>query len=140
MTTELVTVEHAAEQLQLHPKTVLRFIRDGKLKAVRLGKAYRILRSDLDALVGAAQPQGAQRAAPRATTIVDVPGVTVDVASRIATALQASLISPTARPEPIHLNTAYDPAQRHLKIVIIAAPDDSATLLQFLHILVGPAA
>ena len=46
------TVEHAARRLQLHPKTVLRFIRDGRLPAKRLGKAWRIRQSDLDALAG----------------------------------------------------------------------------------------
>ena len=35
MSGELYTVEQAAESLQLHPKTVLRLIRDGRLKASR---------------------------------------------------------------------------------------------------------
>ncbi|QCI67990.1 helix-turn-helix domain-containing protein [Phreatobacter stygius] len=138
MTEELFTVERAAERLRLHPKTVLRFIRDGRLRATRVGKAYRILRSDLDALVGAAMPRGDDRPRPRATSIVDVPGVAVDEAARIATALQAMLMSQTARPEPIHLDTAYDPARRHLKVVIIAAPEDAAVLLDFLQRLAGP--
>jgi excisionase family DNA binding protein len=41
----LVTVEQAAEELKLHPKTVLRYIHEGRLEATRIGKAYRIDRA-----------------------------------------------------------------------------------------------
>ncbi|MGH8430683.1 MAG: helix-turn-helix domain-containing protein [Solimonas sp.] len=139
MAEDLYTVERAAERLRLHPKTVLRFIHDGRLKAVRVGKSYRILRADLDALVGVSQPRHGKRPPARATSIIDVPGLSTDEASRIATALQGMLISQTARPDPIHLDTAYDPERRHLKIVIIAVPEDAATLLRFLQNLVEPA-
>ena len=38
----LYTVEEVAGQLQFHPQTVLEYIRSGTLRAVRLGKGYRI--------------------------------------------------------------------------------------------------
>lgn len=37
-----LTVEQVAELLQVHWQTVLNYIKSGKLKAVRLGKGYRI--------------------------------------------------------------------------------------------------
>ncbi len=49
---DLCTVETAAAHLQVHRKTVLRYIRDGRLPATRIGKAYRIQRADLDAFAG----------------------------------------------------------------------------------------
>jgi excisionase family DNA binding protein len=52
MSGSLYTVEQAAERLKLHPKTVLRMIRDGRLKAARIGKAYRIAGEELDAVAG----------------------------------------------------------------------------------------
>ncbi len=45
---EVLTVEQAAEYLQMHKGTVYRYIREGLLPAVRLGKVYRLLRQDLD--------------------------------------------------------------------------------------------
>lgn len=45
----LHTVEDSAARLRVHPKTVLRFIRDGKLRATRVGRAYRILDTDFAA-------------------------------------------------------------------------------------------
>ena len=61
MSEEVYTVEHAAERLKLHPKTVLRFIRDGRLRAVKVGKSYRILRTEMEAMTGARpNPPGAR--------------------------------------------------------------------------------
>ena len=137
MSEEFYTVERAAERLQLHPKTVLRFIKEGRMRATRIGKAYRILRSDLEAFGGVVDA-GADRAEParaRVTSIIDLPEVSVALSQRLATALQASLIGQTARPDPVHMDTVYDPERRHLKIVIIAAPADAAALLQMLHAL-----
>ncbi len=37
-----LTVEQVAKALQVHWQTVLNYIKGGKLKAVRLGKGYRI--------------------------------------------------------------------------------------------------
>lgn len=48
---EVLTVEQAAEYLQIHKVTIYKYIRAGLLPAVKLGKVYRILRRDLEALV-----------------------------------------------------------------------------------------
>jgi excisionase family DNA binding protein len=46
---ELLTVEQVAAELQLHPDTVRRYIRERKLRAVRLSSTnMRIRRSELD--------------------------------------------------------------------------------------------
>ncbi len=130
MSEDLYTVERAAERLGVHAKTVLRFIHDGRLRATRIGKAYRILRSDLDAFAGVAP--GASATAARATAIVDIADTSMELSRRLATALQAMVMSNEARPQPIQLDTVYDPERRHLKVVIIAAPADAAALLRHL--------
>lgn len=45
---EILTAEQVAQILQVHPFTVLKFIKKGKLKASKLGRVYRIRRSDVD--------------------------------------------------------------------------------------------
>ena len=45
---EILTAEQVAKILQVHPFTVLKFIKQGKLKASKLGRVYRIRRSDVD--------------------------------------------------------------------------------------------
>lgn len=133
MSEQLLTVDLAAERLRLHPKTVLRFIREGRLHATRIGKSYRILPSDLEAFAGGPR---AARSAPQAhaTTIVDIPGLGAEAAARMAQRLQASANTGEVRPTALRLDTAYDPARDHLKIVILGAPEDAAGLLRLIPI------
>lgn len=47
------TVEQVAEFLQVHWQTILNYIKNGKLRAVRLGKGYRISQVALDEFLSA---------------------------------------------------------------------------------------
>ena len=44
----ILTADQVAKILQVHPFTVLKFIKQGKLKASKLGRVYRIRKSDVD--------------------------------------------------------------------------------------------
>src|SRR5574341_808475 len=46
-----MTVEQVADYLQLNKLTVYKYIRDGRLPAARLGKAYRVRLADVDAFL-----------------------------------------------------------------------------------------
>jgi excisionase family DNA binding protein len=48
---EIMTPDQAAEYLQVNRETIYRYIREGKLIASRLGRAYRIPKTSLDALL-----------------------------------------------------------------------------------------
>lgn len=48
MQEKILTPEQVAQILQVHPFTVLKFIKQGKLKASKLGRVYRIRESDLE--------------------------------------------------------------------------------------------
>lgn len=50
---EILTPEQAADYLQVNRETIYRYIRDGRLVASKLGRAYRIPRSSLDLLLWA---------------------------------------------------------------------------------------
>ena len=51
MLPEVLTPEQVADYLQLDKETIYRLIRDRKLAATRIGRAYRIPRADLDAFM-----------------------------------------------------------------------------------------
>ena len=48
---EVMTPEQAADYLQVNRETVYRYIREGKLVASRLGRAYRLPKRSLDLLL-----------------------------------------------------------------------------------------
>jgi excisionase family DNA binding protein len=132
---ELRTVDDAAQLLQLHPKTVLRFIRNGRLPATRVGKAYRIRRADLDAFAGL-PPRPAQTPADAwVTSIVDVPGVGVELAQKWGRAVTSALnAKPRAGGAPMRVDVVHEPERSHLKLVLVGSPDDTARLLGLVQI------
>ncbi len=48
MKDEIHTTDQVAKILQIHPLTVLNYIKKGKLKAIKLGRVYRIRESALN--------------------------------------------------------------------------------------------
>lgn len=51
MIEKFFTTEQVANILQVHPFTILKFIKQGKLKGVKLGRVYRIMESDVEAFL-----------------------------------------------------------------------------------------
>ena len=45
------TVQEVADLLQVHWQSVLNYIKNGKLKALKLGKGYRISKESLDEFI-----------------------------------------------------------------------------------------
>ena len=133
MISGVVTVDQAAKHLHLHPKTVLRYIREGRLPATRIGKSYRIARSGLNAFSGSASDRSEIAVGVRSTCIVDIPGVAADAAERLGTFLQAISVSRPADSPPLQLQTAFDPLAKSLKVVVISSPSNVANLLQMLE-------
>jgi len=131
MSEEVYTVEQFAERLKLHPKTVLRFIREGRVRAVKVGRSWRILRSELEAFGGFSP--AANAAGVRVTAIVDVPDISAERAQRLAAFVTSARLGAETPPRPMSLDVAHDPALRHVKVVVVGAADDVATLLRVLN-------
>ena len=62
-TPEVMTIEQAAEYLQLRPETVRRAARDETLPAAKVGKAWRIRKVDLDDFLSKGGNRGAVKQA-----------------------------------------------------------------------------
>jgi len=55
--TKVYTVQEFAEILKSTPKTIRGLIRSGEIRAVKLGKEYRIPVSEVDRLISLANPE-----------------------------------------------------------------------------------
>ena len=91
--TTFLSVNEAADELRVQPRTVRDYIRSGRLAATRIGKQYRIRVEDLRLLTGA--PASAPTAAPgdgaptTATVILDIDAHDVSIAERLTTLVTA---------------------------------------------------
>ncbi len=48
---EILTLEETAKMLRMNPVTVRGYLRDGKLRGRKIGKAWRVLESDVIAFI-----------------------------------------------------------------------------------------
>jgi len=126
------TIEDVAGLLGLHVKTVRRYVREGRLKARRIGKQYRITDADLDAFTGGSlvSPPAARTRHVLASTILDIDAVSAHESQRITTMLMASLNSRRGEGDFPNVNSIYYPEQGKLRITITASASLTAAMLQ----------
>ncbi|MEU5780403.1 helix-turn-helix domain-containing protein [Micromonospora lupini] len=131
MTEEMYSVEQVADQLGLHVRTVRGYIRSGRLRAVRIGKQYRIAGRDLDALTGR-PPTATVAGQAEVSSIVQVDGVDRAAADRLGTLVLASVNTGHDPARPIRVQTVHDDDRRRLKIIILGDPGGTAEVLHLL--------
>jgi len=119
----LFSVEQVAERLGLQARTVRGYIRDGRLRATKIGKQYRVAAEDLDAFTGRPEPSP-----PRveASAVVECDGLTAAGADRLGTLLVAG--AQMAR--GLRVQTVYDDARGRLKVIALGAPGAVAVVLR----------
>src|SRR5579864_7594671 len=95
MSPDLYSVEQVAELLNLHVKTVRNYVREGRLKAVRIGKQYRISGDDLAALTGRTaasfRPEPVRRTRHvEVSSIIEIDAVSPETVNRLTNSLMAA--------------------------------------------------
>src|SRR6266404_3437325 len=138
MSTQLYTADEVAGLLNLHVKTIRRYVRDGRLKARRIGKEYRIARADLDDFAGETRPAGTSVARTRhviASSVVDIDAISPDESHRITTMIMASLNSKRGEADFPRVDTIYDQERAKLRVTITASPVLTCELLRMINAL-----
>ncbi len=116
----MLSVEQVAAKLGLHVRTVRNYVRDGRLKAVRIGKQYRITAADLAAFTGL---PAAERTA-ELSAVAEIAGADRATADRIA-AVAAASANGRLRVETIH-----DGERATVKIIVLGDLAAAADLLR----------
>jgi excisionase family DNA binding protein len=130
---ELLSVFDIAKRLKLHVKTVRNYVREGRLKAVRIGKQYRIARSDLEAFTGFPLPLTDRERAKRqrdvrASSIVEIDAISPASSSQLEGALKA-FAHRSAGEESVRVETIYDQDIGHLKVMLFGGAAGTASAL-----------
>jgi excisionase family DNA binding protein len=131
---ELYSIDQVASLLGLHVKTVRGYVREGRLKATRIGKQYRIAREDLEALTGrrAASLEGPPARRHRhveVSSVVEIDAIAKDAADRMTTFLMAAVKGRPHGDQPVRIDTIYDEARARLKVIVTGGVDTTRTLL-----------
>lgn len=90
------TVEQVAELLAMHPKTIQRYIREGKLSANKVGKSWRIPEQEFKRFAEkpkAKEDSDTEKKQAVASAVVDIPVRSFEEASKIEKLLVAALNS-----------------------------------------------
>ncbi|MFI6047254.1 helix-turn-helix domain-containing protein [Nocardia sp. NPDC051321] len=138
MTDRLYSVEQVAERLGLHVRTIRNYVRDGRLKAVRIGKQYRIAEADLEAFTGLPVPATARETAGRqrhteVSSIVQVEAVGAELADRLTTLLMGAANTRSTEDEPLRIDTMYDAERARLKVIVLGGLADTARLFEYME-------
>ena len=122
-----LSVDQVAEAPGLHVRTVRGYIRDGRLRAQRIGKQYRISRADLDAFTGVAAQPGST---VDVTTIMQVEDIDRGNADRVTTAVIA------VAGQGLRVQTVFDEKRGRLRVMAFGDPGACAELLRIVEAVV----
>jgi len=137
---ELYSVEQVAELLGLHVRTVRNYVRDGRLKAVRIGKQYRISRANLAELTGSSVGKTVQASTRRqravaVSTVVQIDAIGRADADRLSILLTTASMGRDPSGPNLRLQTIYDEERASMKIVIFGGTADTAELLKLVDVI-----
>lgn len=94
MSDKYYSVEQVSEMLDMHPKTIQRYIREGKLCASKIGKSWRINGHDLSLFIENTNERKLDiQPKVKISSVVDIEAVNPDEGIRIANTLTAALNS-----------------------------------------------
>ncbi|MDD4312846.1 MAG: helix-turn-helix domain-containing protein [Eubacteriales bacterium] len=123
------TVEQIAQMLHIHPKTVQRYIREGKLRAVKVGKGWRVGGHDLSVFTEGEAAERGETPTAVVSCVVDVFAANQAVAIRIVNTLTAGLNSKPAGYGQCSMQTQYIPQERTLRVTLYGGARVTAAML-----------
>jgi excisionase family DNA binding protein len=136
---EYYSTEEVAEILDLHIRTIRRFIREGKLKATRVGKQFRIAESDLRTLMGSnegekpAVPQNRHRRIVVSTT-VDIDAIGHTKQERLVKLLSSAFQSLHDEQKSRRFDLIYYEAEGRLRLLINGDLDITNAILGLIRV------
>ena len=132
MEEKFYSVDDISAMLGIHPKTTRRYITEGKLRAAKLGKQYRISGHDLSMFLeahGAAAIQSPPAHKPQidVSAVVDIDAADKDKAARIS----ASILAATQSKDPSYGKSTVSVQQNssRLRVMLWGTPQYITTML-----------
>lgn len=138
MSEKYYTVDQIAEILKIHPKTIQRYIREGKLKAVKMGKSWRVSGHDLSVFTETAAPlpqAQSVRDKIKISSVIDIDIYDIDEATRIINALTAALNFKPAEYGTSTMQAQIIQPEHKVRIMLWGSVNFMEDMLHFLSVL-----
>lgn len=135
------TAEQIAKMLHMHVKTVQRYIREGKLRAVKIGKSWRVSGHDLSTFTeNNDTPERNELPAQRATAsgVADIKVITRDEAIRIVNALTASMNAKPPEYGPSSMQAQFIEPESKVRITLWGSVKFMAAIFSAIEALTEP--
>ncbi|SHJ29257.1 DNA binding domain-containing protein, excisionase family [Dethiosulfatibacter aminovorans DSM 17477] len=132
------TVEAISKMLEMHPKTIQRYIREGKLKATKVGKAWRVSGHDLSVFMNDSniQVEATERKslADRISisSVIDIDVSNMEEAMKISSTLTAAMNSKSEEYGKTSLSVQFLDTENKLRIMVWGNAAFMEALMSFL--------
>jgi len=130
----LYSLEQVAERLGLQVRTVRSYVRSGRLKAIRIGKQYRVTRESLEDLTGPAPLAVPQHRHVEVSSVIQVDAVSQETADRVTNHL-AVAAKATQDGSALRVEAIYDEERSQLKVIVIGSLLNAANVFRLLGVL-----
>ena len=139
MRNRFYSVEELTEILNLHPKTIQRFLREGRIKGRKIGRAWKVHHDELRSFAhaelapeaAAVQEDWTGKDEPvRVSAVVEIIERDVEEASRISNSMVAMLNCKDPSWGPVRYDMMYDPAAHSARFVLYGSPSFIAAVMK----------
>ncbi len=141
MSESYYSVEKISQMLGIHPKTVQRYIREGKLRATKIGKSWRVTGHDLSVFTegeklpigGTMEKQENSEKNVTVSSVIDIKVIDKEEAVRIINMLSAAMNIKPPEYGPSTLRTMYLETEDTVRIMIWGSLKFTSVILQSLE-------
>ena len=133
------SVPQIAQLVHMHPKTIQRYIREGKLRAVKLGRGWRVTGHDLSAFMEANKQQSDQthelspQERTKASAVIDIAVIRKDEAQRLILSMNAAMNVKPKDYGRASLHTQYLEAESAVRLSLWGNLPFTAAVLDILN-------
>lgn len=127
MQEKFYTVDEIAEMVKIHPKTIQRYIREGKLKASKVGKSWRISGHDLSTFTEGSSDnftaplilgETAEQKEIKVSAVIDIPVADTQESVRIANTLTAISNAKPSEYGASSVQTQYLMSEKVMRVMV----------------------
>ncbi|WDV48202.1 helix-turn-helix domain-containing protein [Clostridiaceae bacterium M8S5] len=139
------TVDQVSDMLDMHPKTIRKFVREGKLKANKVGKQWRITGHDLSVFIEGKkdvkdinnQPtqEKVNTKKVRVSTVVDIYVSNMEEGNNISNMLMAAMNNKDPKYGPSNMSVQFIQSENITRIMLSGSVLFIETMLQSISVL-----